>query len=195
MASSGYRGKVEEAAYHLREVHAAFLAADPNLVHALNAFLSAAQSVIWTLNKAFSKRSGYTKWQEARSGRLPPDAKLFKELRNVSVKEAPVRNNSVIVEFRLGDGTSQAGLGPHETFTSPFINSLTGQVLGKATVTSADAKTTREVDALALHDFGVEVTSDGKTHSLPAFVTAGRTYLAALAREIAETERRFGGTA
>ena len=169
----------------------AFSRSDPNLVHSLNAFLSAAQSVPWLLNKAFDKKPGYKQWQDARSGRLPATARTFKNLRNVSLKEEPVENSSMILGFRLGEGANEPGLGPHETFTGPWVNTETGEIKGRATVKSADGKHTREVDVIAVHDFGVEVQSKGNTYSIPAVITAGREYIESLAKEVQETVKRF----
>lgn len=192
MTKPGYRKKLDEVQYHLKKMQEAFEAKDPDLVHSLNAFLSAAQSVIWVLNKAFNKKDGYSTWEKSRPERLPAEGRVFKELRNVSIKEGPVENKSVIIGFRLGEGTNEPALGPHETFTSPSIDTQTGELLGKPTVTSADGKTTREVDAMVLYDFGVAVESKGKVYSLPAVIKAGEAYLDALTREVDETQQRFG---
>jgi len=110
----------------------------------------------------------------------------------VSIKEGPVENTSVIIGYHLGKGTNELGLGPHETFTGPWIDTQTGEICGRPTVTSADGKTTREVDAMFLYDFGVAVESNGKVYWLPAVITAGDEYLKALVLEVEEAERNFG---
>ena len=191
MVAAPYRRKLQEAEFHLKQTADAFVTGDSSFVHSFNAFLSAAQSVIWVLNKSFSKRDGYLTWTESRPDRLPAEARVFKELRNVSIKRGPVENTSVIIGWHLGAGSDEPALGPNEAFTSPMIDRLTGEVHGVATVTSADGRTTREVDAQAIYDFGIVAQSGSKVLALDAVVTTARQYLSALRREIDECERSF----
>src|ERR1035437_3909838 len=118
-----YRDKFIEMSFHLNKMEESFRVADGNYVHYFNSFLSSAQSVFFCLNKEFSKHPLYENWKNKRSQRLPDKAKVFKELRNVSEKEEPVRNAAVVVGLTLGEGV---GLPPRATFTSPMMDSRTG---------------------------------------------------------------------
>jgi hypothetical protein len=181
-----HRDKFDEASFHLQKMEESFRAADGNYLHYFNSFLSSAQSVFFCLNKEFNKHPLYENWQKKRSTRLPDTAKVFKELRNVSEKEGPIQNAAVIVDFALKDG-----LPAHATFTSPIINSRTGQpVFSKGTITTKDGVTT-EVEAVALHDFLVVVKSDKKTYRLDRVICDARLYAKAIFGEIEAAEKRF----
>ena len=181
-----HREKFEEVVFHLNEMETSFIAGDGKYHHYFNSFLSAAQSVFFCLNKEFNRHPLYENWQKKRSARLPDTAKIFKELRNISQKEEPIRNVGVVVDFEL-----EEGLPPQATFTSPVINSRTGQpVSSKGTITTKDGVMT-EVEALALHDFIVVVKSNGKTYRLDQVISDARLYANAILGEIEAAEKRF----
>lgn len=183
-----YRDKFEEVSFHLKKIEESFRAADGSYVHYFNSFLSSAQSVFFCLNKEFNRYPLYDNWKNKRSARLPDTARVFKELRNVSEKEGPVRNTAVVVGFALGEGV---GLPAHATFSSPLINTHTGHpVSSKGTITTIEG-VTREVEALALHDFVVVVESNGKTYRLDRVISDARLYADAIRIEIESTEKKF----
>ena len=116
---------------------------------------------------------------------MPDTAKVFKELRNISEKEEPIRNTAVVVGFAL------EGLPAQAKFASPIINSCTGQLeSSKGTITTKDGVTT-DVDALALHDFIVVVKSEKKTYRLERVICDARLYAKAILGEIEAAETRF----
>lgn len=178
--------KFDEASFHLQKMEESFRAADGNYMHYFNSFLSSAQSVFFCLNKEFNKHPLYENWQQKRSARLPDTAKIFKELRNISEKEEPIRNAAVVIGFAL-----EEGLPALATFASPIINSRTGQpVSSRGTITTKDGVTT-EVEALALHDFIVVVKSEKKTYRLERVICDARLYSKAILGEIEAAEKRF----
>ena len=180
-----HRDKFDEASFHLQKMEESFRAADGNYLHYFNSFLSSAQSVFFCLNKEFNKHPLYENWQKKRSARLPDTAKVFKELRNISEKEEPIRNTAVVVGFAL------EGLPAQAKFASPIINSCTGQLeSSKGTITTKDGVTT-DVDALALHDFIVVVKSEKKTYRLERVICDARLYAKAILGEIEAAETRF----
>ena len=183
-----HRDKFDEMTFHLKKMEESFRGADRNYVHYFNSFLSSAQSVLFCLNKEFGKHPLYDNWKNKRSDRLPPTAKAFKNLRNVSEKEGPVKNAGFVIEFSLPEGVI---LPAHATFTSPFIDTHTGRpVSSKGTITTLEGVTT-EIEALSLHDFIVVVESDRKTYKLNHVITDARSYSEAIRSEIEATEKRF----
>ncbi len=183
-----HREKFEEMSFHLNKMEESFRVADGSYVHYFNSFLSSAQSVFFCLKKEFGKHPLYVNWANKRSQRLPDMAKVFKELRNVSEKEGPVKNAAVVVGFSLGEGV---GLPAQATFTSPIIDTHTGHPLStKGTITTKDGVTT-EVDALAFHDFAVVVEFGGKTYRLNRVISDARLYAQTLRGEIEAAEKRF----
>lgn len=183
-----HHDKYKEMSFHLNKMEESFRAADESYVHYFNSFLSSAQSVFFCLNKEFGKHPLYGNWQKKRSERLPNTAKVFKELRNVSEKEGPVKNATVVIGFTLGEGI---GLPAGATFSSPLMNTRTGHPISSSgTITTKEGITT-QVEALAYHDFTVVVKSDGKTHHLDRVISDARLYAVAILDEINATENRF----
>ena len=181
-----YRDKFDEASFHLQKMEESFRSADGSYVHYFNSFLSSAQSVFFCLNKEFNRHPLYENWQKKRSARLPDMAKVFKELRNISQKEEPIRNVGVVVGFEL-----EEGLPAQATFTSPVIDTRSGQpVSSKGTISTKDGATT-EVEALAFHDFIVVVKSKDKTYRLDRVISDARLYANAIFGEIEAAEKRF----
>lgn len=184
-----YREKFLEVSFNLRRMEESFRVGDGNYQHYLNSFLSSAQSVFFCLNKEFNRRPLYDNWRDKRSDRLPLVAKIFKELRNISEKEAPVRNSAVVLEFDYG--AAGITIPAHATVTSPAIDSYTGRPLThKATITTKEGIST-EVEPIVVHDFIVTVVSHGKTYRLDKVISDARLYTDAILREIEETERKF----
>ena len=183
-----YLEKYEEMSFHLTKMEESFRVADGSYLHYFNSFLTSAQSVFFCLNKEFAKHPLYENWKSKRSQHLPETAKVFKELRNVSEKEGPVKNTAVVVGLTLGEGNV---LPPNATFTSPMMNTRTGQPLSsKGTITTEDGVAT-EVEAVAIHDFVVMVESGRKTYRLQHVISDARAYSQAIRREIVATENRF----
>ena len=181
-----HREKFDEARFHLKQMEASFRAGDANHQHYFNSFLSSAQAVFFCLNKEFNSRPLYDTWKDKRSARLPPIAKTFKELRNVSEKEGPVKNSGVITGFSFGQP-----LPAHATFTGPWMDTRTGKLTSnKGTITTIEGVKT-EVDVEPLYDFVVVVESGGKTYRLERVLSDSRAYLDAIQKELEETERKF----
>ena len=166
-----------------------FRDADINYIHSFNAFLASAQSVIFCLNKEYNNCVMYDNWKDKRSSRLPVEARIFKNLRNVSEKEGPVKNTGVIANFDFGG----AGIviPPHAEVVTPWIDACTGKLgSNKATITTKEGVTT-QVEPLIVHDFIVVVESKGKTYKLDKVITDCRAYARAIIQEIDATEKKF----
>ena len=120
---------------------------------------------------------------------MPVEAKIFKNLRNVSEKEGPVKNTGVIANFDFwGAGIV---IPPHAEVVTPWIDTSTGKLgSNKATITTKEGVTT-EVEPLIVHDFIVVVESKGKTYKLDKVITDCRAYAKAIIQEIDETEKKF----
>lgn len=185
-----YREKYIEMQFYLKGMEASFLSNDGSYLHFFNGFLSAAQSVFFCLNKEFSMHPLYQEWQSRRSERLPDVAKIFRELRNVSEKEGPVKNSGTIAEFKFPEGTM---LPPFASFTSPSLDTHTGKfVSNKGTITTKDGEKI-EVELQQDHDFCVTVQSNGKSFRLGKVIHDARKYATAIQNEMDEAEAKFAG--
>jgi hypothetical protein len=182
-----YRAKYNEAFYNLNQAQELFLKRDQDLEICLNNFLSSVQSVFWMLNNSFNKKYNYEKWQMHRSSRLHESSKIFKELRNISLKEYPIEVDKYILGFKIGEPGLPAGA----TFTSPMIDSKTGRPLNNKCTIRTKEGNEYEVDAIAIHDFSVNAISDGKEYFIEAFINTAREYLKSIEKEIVSTESKF----
>lgn len=181
-----HREKLEEVVFNLNQMENSFRAGDGSYQHYFNSFLSASQSVFFCLNKEFNKHPLYEGWQKKRPDRLPPTARTFKELRNVSEKEGPVKNSGVITGFSFGQP-----LPAHATFTGPWMDTHTGKLTStKGTITTVEGVKT-EVDVEPLYDFSVVVASGNKVYRLERVISDSRAYVDAIRKEIEEAEKRF----
>lgn len=179
---------LEQARFNLDQMEASFRAGDGAYEIHLNNFLASAQSVLLALNKSFGRAQGYVAWTAGRSSRLPTDGKVFKELRNISLKEGPVENAAVFTGWRLPEGDT---LPAHATVEMPWTETRTGRPVSRdVTVKNVDGTTKVYKDALE-HDFMVVAESQGKTYRLDAVITQARAYLQAIAAEVEEAERLF----
>lgn len=184
-----YWKKYQEAEYNFQKVKGCFLKNDISFEHCLNNFLSSAQSVFWILNKEFSSKNNYETWKNDRSKRLPEKAKLFKELRNISLKEGPIKHEGVIFDFDFG----AAGIiiPPYAKVYSPVIDRELGKpASNKAQIETIDGKT-YEVEPIIVHDFVVKVESDKKLYEIKYFLITGTEYLDSIRKEIEATETKF----
>ena len=184
-----HREKLAEAKYNLGTVKESFEKNDGNFEHCLNNFLSSAQSILWALNKSFSKKQGYEKWILKRGERLPVTSKHFKELRNITVKEGPVRSESIKIGFNFGP--EGIPIPARATFTSPVIDTWTNKIIGKGIIETAEGEKLEVNPAQIIHDFSVKVESAGKMYAIDSFIKDATDYLLALEKEIEETEELF----
>ena len=183
-----HREKFEEVVFHLHEMQTSFIAGDGKYQHYFNSFLSAAQSVFFCLNKEFNKHLLYDGWQKKRGSRLPEVARTFKELRNISEKEGPVKNSAVFTGMALQKGTT---LPAHATFTGPYIDTRTGKpTSNRGTITTKEGVAT-EVELDMVHDFVVVIQSDGKTYKLDRVISDARLYADAIRTEMEQAEKKF----
>ena len=182
-----YRTKYKEAEYNLNQAQELFLVRDPNLEFCLNNFLSSAQSVFWMLNNSFNKKKNYEDWQKDRTSRLHESSKVFKELRNISLKQYPIQVDKYLLGFKIGE----SGLPPEATFSSPMIDSRSGRPMSDKGIIKTKEGKEYLVDAIAIHDFSVNAISDGKEYIIDAFITTARKYLKSIEAEIITTEFKF----
>lgn len=180
-----YYKKLSEAQYNLNLVEELFTKRDKNMEHALNNFLSSAQSVFWVLNKEFDKNVGYKEWSDKRGERLPKDARIFKELRNISLKQYPVEHTGVVLGFQVEN------LPAHATVSTPWIDTRIGKPVSNKCIIKTKEGEEYEVDGLAVHDFIVHITSDKKEYTIEKFITQAREYLVAIAKEVEFTIKIF----
>ena len=186
---TGYQNKFKEAEYNLTKLKQSFALGSLDFEHDLNNFLSSVQSIFWTLNKSFDKSNGYTSWKEARGKRLPEDAKTFKELRNVSLKEEPIKHEGIIVDFDFG--AKGIFIPPNATVATPWFNTEERKLVStKATITTIDGKS-YEVEPLIIHDFTVALTTNNKDFKIDYFISKAQNYLLAIHKEIIATEQKF----
>jgi len=185
---SPYSKKYDESAYNFEKIKESFLNNDSNFEHCLNNFLSSAQSVFWILNKEFVSKPDYDEWKNRRSERLPKTAKSFKELRNISLKEGPIKHNGVIFDFDFGG----AGIviPPYAEVTSPVIDTHLGKIVSKAQIKTVEGDI-YEVEPIVIHDFSVKVESGKKIYDIKYFLHEAFQYINAIKKEIEETERSF----
>lgn len=183
-----YTDKIAEAKYNLESVKKSFADNDGNFEHCVNNFLSSAQSIIFTLNKSLSKTPGYTEWAEKRSERLPDISKTFRELRNISLKEGPVKSDVIKIGFNFGPNGISVPF--RAKFTSPIVDTVGNQIIGKAMVETHDGER-EEFEVQAIHDFSIKASSDGKTYNVEDFLKNASEYLSLLEKEVDTAEHLF----
>lgn len=183
-----YLDKFNEAEFNLDSLQKSFVLGDENFKHYLNNFLSSAQSVFWALNKYFNDVEGYDEWKNSRPERLGDKSRIFKELRNVSVKEGPVKNENIIIDFDFG----AAGIiiPPYAQVTSPVIDTRIGKIISKATIKTLSGELT-EVDPIIVYDFSVVIESHNKIFALDYFLSSARIYMEEINKEIGLAESIF----
>lgn len=185
--TSNYWDKYNEATYNLEQAQELFLIRSNALEFCINNFLSSVQSIFWMLNKNFSSAKEYTEWQNDRTNRLHEDAKIFKELRNISLKEYPIKVNGIILGFKIEEPWLPAGA----TFTSPIIDTRNGSPISNKWTILTIEWYKYEIDALAIHDFSVNAISNGKVYYIDIFITKAKLYLESIKEEILMTELKF----
>lgn len=184
-----YWKKYEEALYNLSEVKRSFAKGETSFEHCLNNYLSSVQSVFWVLNTKFSANKSYEDWQKSRTQRLPKYAKVFKELRNISLKEYPLEHSGIINGFDFG--AVGITIPPHAEVLCPVLDTYTGKLVSnKATIKLVDG-TSYEVEPLIIRDFAVNGISDGKSYNIDFFLKRADEYMGFVKREIATAENRF----
>lgn len=184
-----HRDQFQLALFNLQKLEESFRQANGEYEHNLNSFLSSVQAVFWSLNKKFTKCTGYEQWSKGRSDRLPPEAKIFKELRNISLKEGPIKNSGVILGFDFG--AAGITIPAHATVTFPWIDRVTGKPSSyKAVIETVDGHKT-EVQPVVLHDFSVTVESDEKVYHLDHVILSAKAYLDAVKKEIITAEEQY----
>ena len=181
-----HRDQFKLAQFNLQKLEESFRRADGEYEYHFNNFLSSVQAVFWALNKQFSKCDGYEQWSQERTKRLPSDAKIFKELRNISVKEGPVKNSSVVLGFDFG--AAGITIPAHAEVVFPWVETATGKPVSyRAVIKTVDGLET-EVEPVVVHDFIVIVESQGKEFRLDAAISQSKIYLDAVEKEIAAAE-------
>ncbi|WLA73825.1 hypothetical protein [Bradyrhizobium diazoefficiens] len=125
----------------------------------LNAFLSAARSMTWVMQKAMARTQGFQEWYQEQQSRMAKDdaMRFFLQLRNISQKEGPV---SYIGGSLPGGGWSYRFVGASvpSALIGKDISAACGDHLVKlATVLSdcADAFPFHSCPAAALTEEGV----------------------------------------
>ncbi len=89
--------KVEEASFFL--VQANSLVTEPTLLgYCLSAFVSAARSVTWVMQREFGKNQEYKSWYQKRQKEMKNDNifLLFRELRNITIKEGKLEFTRIV---------------------------------------------------------------------------------------------------
>jgi hypothetical protein len=81
----------------------------------LNAFIASARSITWVMKKEFNSKLGFRDWYDKKEAEMYQDEifKLFKNLRNESVKERPVANKiKFTTNLNLTLGANQEAIIP-----------------------------------------------------------------------------------
>lgn len=184
-----YWDKLNEAEFNFKTLQKDFEEGNLEFEHSLNNFLSSAQSVFWILNKELNGKQGYKEWSSERESRLSNEAKIFKELRNISIKEGPIKHEGAMLGMDFGpEGII---LSSNEALITPMINIQTGRASSdKARIESPDGGT-KEISFEIFNDFSVKVESNGKNYFIDRFIKSAKLYLADLKKEIESAEQRF----
>jgi hypothetical protein len=163
------------------------MSGDINFECHLNNFLSSAQAVIHNLNTSFSKNKEYKNWANERTERLPRIAGIFKELRNISLKEGPVEHEACIVDVRMPE---EVIIPPYAELITPWIDTQTGKVVGDLVINYPDGSK-KSFKPIVVHDFMIQVESGKKVYKIDRFLTKAKEYVSALENEINFAEENF----
>lgn len=94
------RFKVNEASYFLSMMKQTFNDDSNNFIYNLNAFLSAARSITFFMQKQYAHKDGFNKWYDNEKENMKKDSDLvfLKKSRNEVLKEKLMKT---IMEFTL----------------------------------------------------------------------------------------------
>ena len=181
------REKFGEAVYFRQRaadaLHHHSLEFEPNM----NAFLGAARSVTFVMQKEFASVPGFREWWDKHPAKTDAQFAKFRDLRNVSVKEGSIKHSRIVTGFSFGDeGLRVKG---KSVLTSPVVSFDKPGI--PTTFTLKDASGERKIEAMPIHDFHIKVESGGKTIEIENFLKESGTYLKKLASIGEECERKF----
>lgn len=181
-----YIKKFNEAKYNLEEVTRLFSERSNRLEFALNNFISSAQSIFWILNKEFKIKNGYDEWIKNRSERLPLESKIFKELRNISLKEYPIELGGMMISYEV-----LSEIPPFAQFIGPTFDTVNRIFLSNKGIIITQDGREYGVDLKFNYDFLVIAISNSKEYKIENFIAKSVIYLEAIKSEIDKTEVLF----
>jgi hypothetical protein len=178
-----YQKQLSLAKHNLEDLVESFFRRDKFIETRINNFLSSIQSVIWMLNKTFGNFNWYELWKDGRWRRLGEDAKIFKELRNISIKEYPIEVKSIIIWFKI------EYLPAYATFIWPVIDTRNALPISNKWIIRTQDGIEYETECLTVHDFSVNTLSNKKEYYIENFITSARKYIQSIETEITATEK------
>ncbi len=178
--------KLREARFFLEKMIEAFAHDSPELEHYANAFVASARSVTFVMQTEHAHAPAFSEWYENRKTALPDD---FKELRNISLKRAPIKTDARIFEISFPEGLQIPGKAVVEVTTD-----LRGASVKRTTNPgTAEAKTEDIESFLIDHDIAVvERHPSGKREiEMDNFLKRSSEYLKQLELLVGECEQKF----
>ena len=184
----------------LQETHFFFLgtkellrAQSRNFEFYLNAFVNAARSVTFVMQKEFGKQEGFDEWWSKHALKTDESAKKFIPLRDVSVHERSVGANVFSVKVDFGaEGLKFDGKGKFSVMADPLRFDQPIPDHTYVTITNPDGSERRAKFPL-VHDFSVIETYEhgSKEVKFKNFMSEASEYLAKLDAVVDEAENRF----
>jgi hypothetical protein len=189
---SDTREKLGEATYFYNQMVGAHSSGDPNHIYLMNAFISAARSVTFVMEREYANAEGFKQWWTTNKQKVEPAFSRFNDLRTITEHQKVINRSGNVwsATFNFGEGVdSKDGVvkvGFNFEGDKPRAFVLTTDENGK----------NRELDGIAgplQEDFIVtEYRSDNKTKiKIDSFLKDARTYFETLNQIIDECEKMF----
>lgn len=181
--------KLNEAKYFHFQMVAEFKKSKKEYIYHLNAFLNAARSVTFVMQKEFKSSDGFGPWYIEFRASIPQVYKDFIEIRNISVKEKSIE--PLVLSGRLNlfpKGLKLAAKSSVEIAFTPDPVTKKAEI----TVTYSNGKVERSTRPLMM-DFVIyeEGDKEGQAIIIDDFMRVSREYLLFLEDAARECERKF----
>lgn len=196
MSMTETREKLREAEYFLRATQELFNKRSSDFQFHLNAFVNAARSVTFVMQKEFSKKIGFKNWWDSHTIKTDKTMRKFAELRNISLKERSLRTNRFLIKHDFGpDGLHVRGKkGPTSVVSDPI--KFDKPIPPYSYVTVKDDGGERRVKVKIVHDFEIVEKYDNgaKQIKFNSFIEEAAGYLLKLEVVVDECESKFRQT-
>ncbi len=190
---SDTREKLGEATYFNEQMRAAFRDNKSEHIYLMNAFISAARSVTFVMNKEYAYIEGFKDWWKSNEIIKSPSFEKFNALRTITEHEKTVSRSGTVfgATFNFGDGLESkdgvvmAGFDFEGDRPTAFVRTI-NQDGSEREVDGIASEVREDFNVTAYHDHGK------KEVKIESFLSEAETYFMAVKKIVSECESKFG---
>lgn len=190
---SDTREKLGEATYFIKKMRAAYESNQPEYIYLMNAFISAARSVTFVMQKEYARIKGFKEWWEQNEAKKSPAFENFNELRTITQHQKMINRSGTVwgATFNFGEG-----LESKDGVVKVGFSFEGEKPAAHVYITDPDGKE-REVDGIASEvreDFVITEYHDEKKKEvkIESFLKEAETYFNVVQQIVSECESKFG---